>query len=176
MFLRKIRWNRVQRPGTNLVFPTPSANLTCVLRAEKTSLATRTQSKPLSVGEPRRKLSLDLEFCCFSHGYTEACLTCPFPEDQRPEPDFFVGERGGDSILDFDSRSLRRACLCLGIDHMRLDARSSGKLTQAELKTSFHKIAFSSHPDTASSPDTADNKTFREAFSSYTLLRNYLKV
>lgn len=156
-------------------FPAPSKRLTSVSCAKNILLARESYSRPFSIEEHRRKLSLDLEFCCFSQGYTVACLSCPFPEDQRPELEDDTFATGGGRASEFSRLRLRQACACLGIDHKRLKLRSSDALTCKELETKFHKIAFSSHPDTALSSETADTKAFREAFSSYSLLRKYLK-
>lgn len=112
----------------------------------------------------RAQLSRDLEFCCFSYAYAAPCATCPFPEDQRPEPEDQQSSLGG------DAEDLRRACACLGLDHRRL-----GDTSHEELRAAFHEIAFASHPDTAAEPSAADPKLFQRAFTSYSLLRAHVR-
>ena len=121
--------------------------------------------------ERRAQLSLDLEFCCFSYAAFQnalPCATCPFPEDQRPDP---PDPRGAHQYGAEDE--LRRACVCLGLDHRRLGATS-----HAELRAAFRGIAFASHPDTADTAAeagaAADPALFQRAFTSYSLLRAHV--
>ena len=123
--------------------------------------------------ERRRQLSCDLEFCCFSYAYAVPCATCPFPEGQRPEPDLEGSSLAGRDV----ELKLKHACSCLGLDHRRLDPNDRGgsePISPEELKRAFRDIAFASHPDTATEAEAADAGTFRQAFTSYSLLREFL--
>jgi hypothetical protein len=119
-------------------------------------------------------LSSDLEFCCFSYGYTQPCVNCPFPSTQRP------ASLSSETLSKFVSKEAtsdrHRACQLLGLDPLTLN-----NLTSNELSQTFRAVAFRLHPDTASEQNLINNDLdqssefqFQKAFEAFVLLRHYL--
>ena len=115
-------------------------------------------------------LSNDLEFCCFSFGYSTGCTTCPFPSTLRP---YFESSTVTHFISTKANKERKEACFILGINYKDLKT-----ITPNELKRIFRTIAFDLHPDTRCStlqPSKA-NKKFKNSFESFVLLRTFLET
>lgn len=117
-------------------------------------------------------LSKNIEFCCFSFGYTQPCTSCPFPPNLLPH----LAESSLSKFISPESNSERlEACKQLGLDSRDLDSTTLPQLQQI-----FRTVAFQIHPDTLrqakiNKDTTPDTREFRKVFESFCLLRYYLE-